>query len=292
MAKTQKETVSLLSDGEALVKAARQTGFGMEWEVSSVFHDAKFQTKKNTRSPITSTKDLEDISPRPEIDVMAYKASETDGSIYLAECKGAESNSVLMLFETDLTYGHFPRIYFHPKKVILNYQKEFISDKTNGPFYCYSGDFFNCTVKDGGFNYSLANSQNNKFFRGVTQLTEAIDSYHRFHYESIHSLLFKGPWLVTPLIITNARLVVARYCPDKVILTEPEIVEVPWAIYENPLVYGDKTNLGTKAWETEKELPQERRIPYCVVVQKNSLKSLLATPWGFEYKGLPLNYLS
>jgi len=255
------------------------SGFALEWQTTQILSRNNGVVLQNLLLPKVF-EDGSDIHAQVEIDVAAYFYLSHRGyrDTFLVECKGTLTDNALVLIEASDSVGSFPSVYFSNQRVLIATKESFMVDRNRGPFLCHTGDFF--SKKSEGWDKLSKQEERSNLFKGIQQIVSGIDAYFGYYRKDPNN--GKYDIKLNPLIVTNAKLMVARFQKEdgSIATTEPDIVGVPWAVYKNPLAFGSNNYLGKVEWEfaeTEKNASSrpEMRIPYIWIVHIDYLERFI-----------------
>lgn len=224
-----------------LNEIAKKEGFGIEVEAQEIFKKNFYNAKQNMPDDAGSL-----------IDVFAWPSSKDQASIFLAECKGASAENILLLFgNTEETiqcdvkmhqgvrFRSMPRLKYDPNESLGTYVPDltlqngvFLSDAEDdhdqwraAMRHAYTGDFRTRNKTGIAYKKLPRNDAKNNLYKGICQLLNHLAkadellsttwSSHPFHI---------APLTIIPMIITNAKIFIKENNCD-------EVIEVKWAIH-------------------------------------------------------------
>lgn len=176
------------SDEALVIEAAEKYGFNLEFKTRDIFRKHGYSTEINK---MYSYKD-----GFIQIDVEA----KLQDRLFLVECKGTASDSLLILIQDSKDSEDSETIY--TRRVIHGSDFRIMGFGGLGRFCTSSGDFFTKDQKK--LKKTSKNDTENNFFKAQTQITDALCAVHS-------TIKCKPNWEVNPInvmpvIVTNAKI--------------------------------------------------------------------------------------
>ncbi|WP_131778955.1 hypothetical protein [Legionella bozemanae] len=177
-------------DEALVIEAAEKYGFNIEFKTKSLFQTKGYNTEIN--------KFYYYEGELLAVDVHA----ELHDRLFLVECKGTASNSMLVLIkDPDKSESIYVR------REIDNYDSRIMGFGGAGLFCTFTGDFF--SKEQNKLKKLSKNDTENNFYKAQTQITNAI---HAVSWDiQQKSATEENPIHIMPLIVTNAHIWVIDY---------------------------------------------------------------------------------
>lgn len=249
-----------------IMDAIEENGFDLEWRVAESLKANGLAVHQNVRGirrdePGSDQKDL------PETDIIATRKNLGATRALFIECKGASSESVLVMIESPQITRHVPRLYVSKNRVIVNQKDIFVLGRDHKHAYCETGDFFVLAGNGGRKTKSglrISNKESN-LYKALTQVSSGINAnFDRFCDPA------SGPVEVVPVIVTNA-LIRAVNIPGKRVDTRP------WVMMASPTEFNDESDIGQRTWGVDGsvEWKGSKTLPGIWIVNEHLLSSFL-----------------
>ncbi|CAM4458392.1 MAG: hypothetical protein LEGION0403_FIIPPAGN_02791 [Legionella sp.] len=176
------------SDKDLVIIAAEKYGFNLEFKTKNFFQEKGYSTEINK---------LYYYEGEPlELDVQA----ELDDRIFLVECKGTASNSMLILIkdpdDSELLYS---------RREIGKHNSRIMGFGGTDRFCTFTGDFF--SKEQSQLKKLSKNDIENNFYKAQNQISNALCVVS----SALTSVTPQYPVHIMPLIVTNAQIWVIDY---------------------------------------------------------------------------------
>jgi hypothetical protein len=228
-----------------LIEALSQHGFKLEWDASDILSGAGFEVSQNYRPE--SKIPTEDMAMRPKLDVdlLAYKSSSEENILYIVECKGGCSATVLSLVKSPREHEYIQKESFDEKKISIlekDYSNKSIPRTISGDFLTFDNEKF-----------KMANKRTNGFYKGQVQLNTAIDPIW-IDYCKKGKFGYPKKINIFPVILVNTPIYVADFSCEA-----PSPERFKWALAEANFDYNYGPGLMNADWNKIVEFDDEKK---------------------------------